>query len=278
MDRIKAQRAGVDELFDGGLLAAVHMTLPVAERDSSRNRKDVEEDLTQTRRTRWSLTSGRRLRPDQRRLYLLRWPQQPLLPQLGQRLHGPDRRRLSPRPYAAQGLRSLVVDSRGCSTISFSHLTIQSVPTAKSGIPFVGAGDAWWSSVRVVLSESTLVGKTFWFDHPDGAATSSVHDWADAQARVEGPSAAGLRMTGSRHEVRASHILLDTSLGIYGTIYGAGDFDLSVEGSLLELRHDMQRHPAGERVTRPGVRPLMRDGWPLARYRHGFLSRSLAGC
>lgn len=131
---------------------------------------------------------------------------------------------------------------RDCSQLDFSDLTVQTKSgVSRSGVRFVGSGNTWWWSVRMRIGDGTEFVPIIWLD--SGYAydeSDSTHHWTDVQATIKGEEASGFWITGSHHEFRASHIKVETDAdrvngSIYGAIFGNGEFDLNVEGSLLEM-------------------------------------------
>lgn len=132
-----------------------------------------------------------------------------------------------------------VVLIRNCSAVDFSHLMIRTDASTNSGVRFAGSGGTWWSSVRMVITHEEQVQPVVWLDAPIQAQDTSTHHWTDVQAKISGVRPSGFWITGSRHEFRASHIRVESSGGvIYGGVYGSGQFDLSFEGSLVEMIDD----------------------------------------
>ncbi len=132
-------------------------------------------------------------------------------------------------PYAV-----LILD---CSKLEFAHLAIRTKPAVtNSAIRFVGEGSTYWTDVEIEAEDNLNAYPVPWLDSGALSADASHHYWYGVEMEVRGRQASGLWVTGSRHEIRASAIEIESEGGIvYGAIFGSGQFDVSVQGSTLSI-------------------------------------------
>jgi hypothetical protein len=130
-----------------------------------------------------------------------------------------------------------------CTKVEFAALAIRTEGTGdpNGGVRFVGDGSSYWTDMIIYADDSEGSHPIPWLDSGASSAEDSEHYWYGVEIGAHGALASGLWITGSTHEIRASEIEIESaadggaSAVVYGAVFGSGAFDLTVQGSTLEI-------------------------------------------